>query len=260
MLPNFFYLFPVAVLALPLLSAAQAVPTSESDGPATPPHATFYVGVAAATGLLRSPDGFSGTPTGPSTYNHLPFLPKLTVGWQLLPRLALQVSGQYAQQNDTYNYVLGLPDAAGQVITLPGFHSFRLHSVAVPILARYTLTRKLTNRFQVDVLGGATLVRRSTQYRSQVYFPAPDGTPPPAGTTPETTAIAYETSKTDVHLSLGPSVRYRVAPRWQVVAEAVANYRLGEDPTGRSVFSPSKASTRAALTGSLGVLYSFGGH
>jgi hypothetical protein len=260
MLTKFSLLFPVAALALPLLSAAQAVPTAGPDGPATRRSPTFYLGVAAATGLLRSPDGFSGTPTGPSTYNHVPLLPKLTVGWQLLPRLALQLSGQYAQQNDTYSYVLGLQDAAGQVALVPGFHSFRLHSVAVPVLARYTLTSNSTSRFQADLLGGATLVRRSTQYQSQVYLPSPDGTPPPAGTTPETTAVAYKKSTTDVHLSLGPSFRYRVAPRWQVVADVVANYCLTEDPIGSSAFSPNKASTRNALTGSLGVLYGLGVH
>jgi hypothetical protein len=229
-------LLPIAAIALPLLSAAQAVPTTGPDGPATRRSPTFYLGVAAATGLLASPDGFSGTPTGPTTYNHVPLLPKLTIGWQVLPRLALQLSGQYAQQTDTYSFVQGSPDVNGQVVFIPGFHSFRLHSVAVPILARYTLTSNLARRFQVDLLGGATLV----------------------GTTPEATTIRYDKSSTDVQLSLGPSFRYRVAPHWEVTADVVANYRLSEDPIGSSVFSPNKASTRTALTGSLGVTYGLG--
>jgi hypothetical protein len=251
-------LLPIAAIALPLLSAAQAVPTTGPDGPATRRSPTFYLGVAAATGLLASPDGFSGTPTGPTTYNHVPLLPKLTIGWQVLPRLALQLSGQYAQQTDTYSFVQGSPDVNGQVVFIPGFHSFRLHSVAVPILARYTLTSNLARRFQVDLLGGATLVHRSTQYNSLVYLPEPSAIPLPVGTTPEATTIRYDKSSTDVQLSLGPSFRYRVAPHWEVTADVVANYRLSEDPIGSSVFSPNKASTRTALTGSLGVTYGLG--
>ena len=53
-------LFPIAAIALPLLSAAQAVPTIGPDGPATRRSPTFYLGVAAATGLLASPMGFQG--------------------------------------------------------------------------------------------------------------------------------------------------------------------------------------------------------
>jgi hypothetical protein len=257
MLAKFSLLFPLAALAVPLLSAAQGVPT---PAPATLRSPTFYLGVSAATGLTASPDGFSGTPTGPTTYNHVPLLPKLTAGWQLLPRLALQVSGQYAQQSDTYNFIEGRSDVNGQVIAIPGFHGFRLHSVAVPILARYTLTSNLTHRLQVDLLGGVTLVHRSTQYHSLVYFPEPGAPPLPAGITPEVTDVAYKQASTAVHLSLGPSCRYRIAPHWQVMAEAVANYRVTADPIGRSVFSPAKANTRTALTGSLGVFYSFAGH
>lgn len=103
-------------------------------------------------------------------------------------------------------------------------------------------------------------MHRFTQYHSLVYRPDPGAIPLPAGTTPEATTIRYDKSNTDVHLSLGPSFRYRVAPRWEVTADVVANYRLTEDPIGRSVFSPNKASTRTALTGSLGGTYGLGLH
>jgi hypothetical protein len=252
--------FLLAALVGPRLSVAQTVPTAAPAGPAALHRPTLYLGVAAATSLRASPDGFSGTPTGPTTYNHVPLLPKLTLGWQVLPRLALQLSGQYAQQTDSYRFLQGSPDVNGQVAYIPGFHSFRLRSVAVPVLARYTLTGDLARRFQVDLLGGTTLVHRSTQYHSLVYLPEPGTIPLPAGTTPEATDVTYAKASTAVHLSLGPSFRCRVASRWQVTAELVGNYRVTEDPIGRSVFSPNQASTRTALTGSLGVAYGLGAH
>jgi hypothetical protein len=238
-------------VALPLLSVAQTSPTV---GAATTPRPRFYVGVAASTSSVKSPDGFTNTPTTPTTRNKsLPILPKLTVGWQLLPRLALQASVQYAKQNDTYSYVEGRIDASGQIQFIPGSNNFRFQSLAVPILARYTLTKDLTRRLQADLLGGVTIVRRTTHFHNDVNIPSLDPTLPPI------TSLDHDRSSTDIHLSLGPSLRYRLGSHLEATADVLANY-LTSKPTSYSGVGPftGNSPSRFSAAGSVGLRYRFG--
>lgn len=239
-------LLPAAVL-LPLCSHAQTAPT---------PRPRFYVGLSAASSSVKSPDGFTGNPTLPATHNNLPLLPQLTAGWQLAPRLALQLGLRYAQQRDTYSFVQQQATATGQPYLSPGYFAFQLRSVAVPVLLRYTLTRNATRRLQVDALGGVTLLRRDTRYRSLYAYATSDSAQAPA----PVTSGAYRRLTTDVNATLGLGARYRVAQRLEVTGNVLANYQLTNHvPPAVGIAAPA-TSPRLAVTGSLGVNYLFGLH
>lgn len=233
-------LLPAAAL-LPLCGHAQTTP------------ARFYVGLGVASSLLRSPDGFTGTPVTPTTHNDAPVLPQLTVGWRLAPRLALQLGGQYAQQRSTYDFVQSRPNATGQPTTYLGFSSFRFRSMAVPVLLRYTLTGSPAHRVQLDALGGVTLVRRWTQYHTLRLVSAPDSTQPDYILDTETA-----TATTNVHAALGLGVRCRLARHLEATADLLANYQLNESAQpviGNISFT---TASRLAPIGSVGINYLVG--
>ncbi|RZK28771.1 MAG: hypothetical protein EOO63_10505 [Hymenobacter sp.] len=243
---------PAAALVLPFLGSAQTSPISQGKATQAIPSPRFYVGLAAATGSAASPDGFAGTPTTPTTRNSISVLPRFTAGWQVLPRLAVQLSAQYAQQNDTYNFVEGRVDANGQVHQLPGSYGFRFHSVIAPVLVRYTLINDLARRLQLDVLGGVTFVHRFTQYHNVVNIPAPDSTQAPI------TSVDYDRSSTGVHLSLGPSLRYRLGSQLEITADVVANYLVNNGTATVNGYVATTSTTRPSFTSSLGLRYRFG--
>lgn len=185
-----YHLFLPITILLPWCGHAQTTPT---------PRPRFYVGLSAASSSVKSPDGFTGTPTLPNTRNSLPLLPQLTAGWQLAPRLALQLGVRYAQQHDTYNFEQQRVDATERPYLAPGYFAFQLRSVAVPVLLRYTLTRDAARRLQVDALGGVTLLRRDTRYRSLYTYATSDSAQAPA----PVTSGAYRRLTTDVTLRWG---------------------------------------------------------
>ena len=175
------------------------------------------------------------------------------MGWQLSSRLALQLSAQYAHQNDTYDYVEGRTDANGQPYLLPGSRGFRFHSLAVPVLARYTVTHNLARRLQVDVLGGVTLVRRFTQYHDVLNIPAF------SPTQPAIPVIDYNRANTGVHVSLGPSLRYRLGPQLELTGEVTANYLVNPKDVAADGFNSATPTTQLGFSSSLGLRYRFGG-
>lgn len=231
---------------LPLCSYAQTAPAAG---------AKFYVGLGATSSLLKSPDGFGATPVTPVTRNEAPVLPQLTAGWQLAPRLALQLGVRYAQQRSTYTFVQSSPTSSGSAGLFPGFESFRFRSVAAPVLLRYTLTQNPAQRLQVDALGGVTLVRRWTQYHTLRRVSAPDSAQADFALD---TQSAFAT--TDVHTTLGLGVRYRVAPRLEIAAEVLANYLVNTPKQPTIGTTTLTGVSRFAPTGSVGVNYHFGFH
>lgn len=242
---RYYLLLPTFAL-LPLCGYAQTAPATD---------AKFYVGLGAASSLLKSPDGFGATPVTPTTRNDAPVLPQLTAGWQLAPRLALQLGVRYAQQRSTYTFVQSSPSSSGSANSFLGFENFRFHSLAAPVLLRYTLTRNSAQRLQIDALGGVTLVRRWTQYHNLRRVSAPDSAQ---------ADFALDTQSalagTDVHATLGLGVRYRVAPRLEIAAEVLANYQVNtpkRPPIGTTTLT---GASRFAPTGSIGVNYRFGFH
>ncbi|MEJ7663090.1 MAG: hypothetical protein WKG07_27880 [Hymenobacter sp.] len=147
-----------------------------------------------------------------------------TVGAQLRPRWAVQVSALYFQQNDSYSY-------AGLLFINGGLHqgvnvgTSRRHTVAVPVLARYTLTRRSEQHFKVDILAGATAVRLRV--------------PQPAAR-PLTASRAWCTTTTSALLkpastfTLGPSLRYHLGQQFDLTGDLGFNFLLNSRPAART--------------------------
>ena len=94
--------------------------------------------------------------------------------------------------------------------------------MAVPILARYAITRQVAHRFQADVLGGVTLTN-VTVTTDIVPF---DAQQQPLSAYQETT------SRTGTCLTLGTGVRYALLPQLEITSEFVINTRQPKQTFG----------------------------
>ncbi|GAB3301983.1 outer membrane beta-barrel protein [Hymenobacter tenuis] len=205
-----------AFLSLPLLGVAQAT---------EPPTPRFYVGVSAYTNWYqRASRGLDNSKWPPV---------QLTLGYQLRPRLGVQVSTSYT--SSTHSYVGMLSELS----YAPGaeYASDRRNtSLNISVLGRYTLTRDLSHRFQVDALGGFTLDHNT--YHQKGYVPN-------FNRPGETAFFERNGQANHFGLSLGPSVRYRLFSGLEAVGEGTLNLGLQ---------SPNVLTT----SGSIGLRYRFG--
>ncbi|TGE08200.1 outer membrane beta-barrel protein [Hymenobacter fodinae] len=205
-----------------LLLTAPLVGLAQTTKPAPP---RFYVGLSAYTSAYQRASRQFGK-------NQL--LPlQATVGYQLTPRWAVQTGlaynvGKGVFSGTSYDFdgsVRGDYRAA-----------FRTSTLSLSALGRYTLTRTPIHRFQVDLLGGVTMEHRTS--RSSGF--SPDNTQPGGIST-------YNTSwrGTSYLLTFGPSLRYRVSPKVDLVGEGTMNVNM---ETLRDL----------TTSGALGVRYRFG--
>lgn len=208
--------FAALLGSVPLLGRAQ----SPADGAATPaPAHRFYVGVAAYSSEFEHFGRRDGQPfTAPV---------QVTLGYQLQPRLALQVgfvSSAYSRSLDSN---------AIQADGTLGPHRVksRNRSRSFSALGRYTLSAPSLSRLQVDALGGVTV-------HQQTYDFSVTGSPSYGD---------YErhSRTTDIQITGGVSARYRLSSHLQAVADGTLNVGLG-------------AGREAAPAGALGVRYTFG--
>jgi hypothetical protein len=129
------------------------------------------------------------------------------VGYQLRPRLAVQLGLAYSGNSSTYTYSLfsGViyPPPPSAVIDYVGTN--KAHSTTTTLLARYGLTRKPTHRFQADVLGGAKF--EYTRYNDLGTQTTHDQA------APVVTAYERPSTYTQPALSLGIGLRYRLVSR-----------------------------------------------
>ena len=205
--------------ALPLAAFAQ----TETPAAFKP---QLFVGLGVSVGSYRPSIEFYDNTVSPA----------LTVGGQLGPRLAVQVSSVYSQQSNSYGYT-GLLYINGGLHQGVSSGTSRQRIVAVPVLMRYTLTRRPARRFQVDLLGGTTVLRST--YRSM-------------GTTIDSlqrvvSANDYRQATTTFCLALGPGLRYRMGQHLDLTSEYIFNILLN---------NRSYSSASAALTA--GLRYRFG--
>lgn len=213
---------------LPRLGSAQVVA-------ATP--APFYVGLG----------GSLNTTSRLSSFNTNSLAPTLTAGWQLSPRLAVQVSASY-RQNSSYSAFSGRQlDANGQ--SQPGIWSStrRDRLVSVPVLTRYTLTNP-NQRLAVDLLGGATVRRYYYSFKENFTFDQ-------GATIPS--QFTNDDANTYVYLTLGPSLRYRLGEKLDLTGDIGFNYSLTKNYG--SVFDYRTTLNRLSGNVQLGVRYRFGG-
>ncbi|MDO7884034.1 outer membrane beta-barrel protein [Hymenobacter cheonanensis] len=217
-----------AALAALLLGAPLATLAQAADP--VPAH-RFYGGLAIYDGSNQSVRGFYRG-------ERLNIPVQATLGYQLRPRLALQVglaySGGKSDYADTYNYV----DSNLIPITYSTSSTSLRRATSASLLARYTLTRRASHRFQVDAVGGLSFdhsfyrITGTDTYASQ-------------GTI-EVRPYEYSGAYNSLLVSLGPGFRYRFGPRLEAVCDIL-------------FYTPLTGSYHALNTSlALGLRYRFG--
>ena len=180
------------------------------------PAPRYYVGLAAYSSNYQPLGGnyYSGT--------RIPF--QLTAGYQLRPRLAVQVGVAYSGESYNYFNAGRYYTSAGAAASPYAYYEFQGRSqernTSVALLARYTLTRKPQHRFQADLLGGFTLEReRYSTLATQTYSDS-------------TRANIVTTNSDDTFrsnnllLTAGASARYRFGRHLEAVLDFTLNQRL----------------------------------
>ena len=224
--------FPSFVLGGLLLATARPVlAQTAADVPAAP---RFYVGLGAYNSYYQSLGGQYNGPT------RVPV--QLVAGYQLRPRLTVQVGLAYSGNTSRYAFA-GRMYGSGPAGYLDYSATNTQRSASASVLARYTLTRNPVHRVQFDALGGFTLEHgrnflRGTQADS-------------LGGTRNVTDFSRRASGTTLLLTAGLGTRVRLSPRFELFCDFTVNKAL----TG-----PAPHPAPAGLTGSnaLGLRYRFG--
>lgn len=167
---------------------------------------------------------------------------QLTVGYQLKPRLALQVG--LAPLQDTFKYDGSGTNDAGQSVVERGVSTTR--DLSLPILARYTLAARPWKNLRLEVLAGLVLL--FSQGKS-------DFTRTEGGVI--TTHSVVTTRGRNAFLAAGPSARYEAGRHLAGFADWMFYKNL--QSTG-SLIPGSNLGNNTGITTSvnLGIQYRFG--
>lgn len=168
--------------------------------------------------------------------------PQLTAGYQLRPRLALQVGVAPARQSFAYGGS-GTNDA-GQLVSEAGSSSGR--SLAVPLLLRYTVALKPWKKLELDALAGTVLFTS----RSETEFTRTEN-----GVL--TAHSRFTTTVNNAFITLGPSARYPLGRHVAGFADWLFYKNLRPTGAGSAGANPGNS---AGITSSvtLGIRYQFG--
>ena len=170
---------------------------------------------AQTSGLPTAPHFYGGLGVYSSSHQNLSSwgngqarIPvQAVVGYQLRPRLAVQLGLAYSGNHNDYAYATSYssyyPSPPNSIVDFAG--TYRERSATATLLARYGLTRKPTHRFQADVLGGAKFAY--TRYNDLGTLTTHDQA------APVVTAYERPSTYTQPALSLGFGLRYRLVSR-----------------------------------------------
>jgi hypothetical protein len=220
------YAFAVGLLlSVPLASSAQSI--------APTPTQRYYVGLAAYSSKYQN--------IGGNSFRDLRVPVQVTAGYQLKPRLAVQVGVAYSQSVFDYSKQPSADYPPGSLIIADShFGKSTWRHTSVSVLGRYTLTRQPTHRLQADVLGGIVLEKE--RYNIAYQY-----------TTIDSTNAVYSSSQTTGGytyaiwlLTAGLSTRYQISRHFEAVLDATVNARFGS------------LTTPPSLSGALGLRYRFG--
>lgn len=194
------------------------------------PEYRLYGGLALYTGAAQSFGGFYGSRFSVPV--------QATLGYQLRPRLAVQVALAYSSAKSDDSYAHDYLDTNANLTSYTSTISASRRAYSTSVLARYTLTRKATHRVQVDALAGPSF-DHSTGGFTSIDTATSQGT---------TTTSYYEQSyrTTNLLLNLGPSFRYRFGSHIEAMYDILFNVSLTS--------SYHNANTAMAL----GLRYRFG--
>lgn len=165
---------------------------------------------------------------------------QLTAGYQLRPRLALELGVAYSGRTTTYAYE-GYYSSGGTPYYYQRSNTATSRTTSVSALARYTLIRQPAHRLQVDALGGFTLLHRNYYSRG---FEGDD-----LSGSLQTKPFTVRSASTDLLLTAGRGLRYRLTPRFELNFDLATNYNLTSPTVHNDGFTGSSA---------LGLRYRFG--
>ena len=229
-----FLAFPLGGLLLAAAFTARAQTSAEAPALPGTTAPRFYVGLGAYSSYYQ--------PLG-DQYNGSVRVPvQLVAGYQLRPRLAVQVGLAYSGITTRYAFA-GRMYGSGPVGYIDYSATNTQRSASASVLARYTLTRNPAHRVQFDALGGFALeygrnFLRGTQADS-------------LSGTRNVTDFSNRASRTTLLLTAGLGTRVRLSPRFELFYDFTLNKAL----TG-----PAPYPAPVGLTGSstLGLRYRFG--
>lgn len=215
-----------------LLLGASLPSRAQTSAPSALPK--LYGGLAAYVSSSHS------IGLAPETGFPLPL--QATLGYQLLPRLAVQTSLAYRGGAYAYSYTSRDYAATGQMSPAYEIRGMsRRRALSAAVLTRLTLTRQAAHRLQFDMLAGLTLERLRYLYTSV----RTDSAAAPV-------AFSYSTTSTGLLVTAGLGVRYRFGPR----LEATYNWLFS---TGLAGFdNGNNFNYRASASMALGAQYRFG--
>ena len=226
---------PVALSGLLFAAALSAhAQTIPAETPAAP---RYYVGLGAYSSFYQQ---IGSRRTG-NTGFAVPL--QLTAGYQLSPRVAVQLavaySGRTYDQSYLYYNLSTPPPYSGYEAT--GKSTDRYTSASA--LVRYTITHDLTKRLQFDALGGVGFEHAQSHGRGTQSITS-------LGTT-QTGPYDFSSSRNTLLLTAGVGIRYRLSSRFELTGDFTVN---------RALTTPHGYNPNTQLTGaqSLGVRYRFG--
>ncbi|WP_218779807.1 outer membrane beta-barrel protein [Hymenobacter crusticola] len=165
---------------------------------------------------------------------------ELLAGYRFAPRWAMQVGwiGTRKVYHDGNHYVD--PTTGGDVVNMSREDR---RNTAIPVLMRYSLTRKMAHRVQFDVLAGVTLVHASYERRATRLVDE---------------QLVFDDRKvnkaTNIALCIGPSIRYSLGSHLGLIAHYGHNGTLNpRHKAGSPILATGFANT---FTG--GIHYRFG--
>ncbi|MDQ2772753.1 MAG: outer membrane beta-barrel protein [Bacteroidota bacterium] len=228
-----FHLLGLVMLAAAPALAQTAAPAQKPTAPAAP--LRFYVGLGAYHSNYQNLASWRQGDTG----FRVPV--QLTAGYQLRPRLALELGVAYSGRGTSYatDGYYYYTSSAPTYFQYAASSTRRMASVSA--LARYNLTRQAAHRLQADALGGFTLVHETVASHSV----AGDSIVGSFQVVPSDFRRAYNT----LLLTAGLGLRYRLSPRFALNFDLATNRNLGH-PNAYQGFTGSAA---------LGLRYRFGG-
>ncbi len=145
----------------------------------------------------------------------------------------MQLGAAYSSSPGSYSTTLR--DANGNLVAGHYANKYRNTALSITALGRYTVTRNLNNRFQLDGLGGFTL-DYETYTGKGYYYDVSQGA-----------SVAFDRDSQTYHkaLSVGPSFRYRLVSGLEAIAEGTVNVDL-------------RALRNVTTSGAIGLRYRFG--
>ena len=205
---------PLAISGLLLGTALPALAQTPAAMPA-PVTPRYYVGLGAYSSFYQPLGRQTSVFGSGSGSRRLPV--QLTMGYQLRPRLAVQVGLAYSEATVRYAYagrVYG--NGPGGYVDYQSNTTSRGFSASV--LGRYTLTRNAAHRLQFDALGGFAVEHtshfdRGTQADS-------------LGGTAQLQSFARHSTDFNLLVTGGISARYRLSPRFDLALDVLLSHSL----------------------------------